>query len=370
MLRRMTCQDQTRKTLDGEMAPETMHVLRRNTIWFLSLILAAGAMNAPLARGQWEDAPEILEEFQTLSYAVRNGRIIATPLEVNRASGNSSVKTKSQGYSHSLQIQRSDSGKVLLSYTQQTPVHTLQISVRTQSSLAEITSLQISKKFLQSSAEYVRWQYVQRLGHPSRLYLQTHDSTRVIKVSDLWQCLAREPEFCRSQLLPCLEPLRPDWHLDGLSEQIAREMVTIASRNPQDWPMTWNQWVSELSHKRYATREEAEKKLHGTGAQGISFLKTLDLMALDAEARHRVKRLMNAEIILESEDTPSTVAERMIDDPFAWLAVARSPAPESRRAALQAWNRLLNRQIEFDPDADEATRIGQIAEIARSMEQP
>ncbi|MBN1396184.1 MAG: hypothetical protein JW959_14270 [Pirellulales bacterium] len=172
------------------------------------------------------------------------------------------------------------------------------------------------------------------------------------RAKDLWQLLLVRREECETHLYPLLEMVRQDWKIaetvvdveDKLMHGISEEIVQRRAR--------WASLVEQLGDDSFAKREAADRALRAEGAAAVGFLRRLDLDRLDAEQRFRVRRILDAVVEEDGEDTPEEIAQRLAGEPDVWLALLARPELETRKTAAKQLSILLGESIDVDPNAD------------------
>jgi plasmid maintenance system antidote protein VapI len=124
--------------------------------------------------------------------------------------------------------------------------------------------------------------------------------------------------------------------------------------------------VQRLGSTNFAEREAAQRDLAASGQVVLPFLEDLDLARLDAEQAARIEKLIT-NLRVNYEDTADRVANWLIGDVSIWLSLAERPELAKREAARRQLLALMDKDVEFDPAADEATREDQLAKLRRRI---
>ena len=173
----------------------------------------------------------------------------------------------------------------------------------------------------------------------------------MLRAPTVWHLLIIDDEDCRKQFLPMLESLRPDWHV-GLTAQAAEdELVKMAAVSRKSDRKQWDAWVSQLGDPLWANRNRADQNLRDVGPAVLGYLNRLNMDALDAEQKSRLRRIIRELSTQTGEDTPEHVASMLIEDPLVWLALLSRPEESTRQAAAQQLAVLLDVPIAVDPKA-------------------
>ncbi len=198
---------------------------------------------------------------------------------------------------------------------------------------------------------------------PARLKLGSGEKAKAYQGPTIWHLLITRRDECRDHLIPLLQLLRADWKLSESAAAIEAELLRMASGDELPDHRQFGVLVAQLGDDRFAKREEADRQLRASGDAVLSYLRRLDFEQLDAEQQFRVRRIIMSLSGDVSADTPAQAARTLVGDPTIWLALLSRDEESTRRIALRQLNSLLDRDVEFDPTAEESTRAKQIEEI-------
>lgn len=185
--------------------------------------------------------------------------------------------------------------------------------------------------------------------------------------ASLWHLLLAEPDVCRQHLLPLLALINDEWDLQTVSEQIEQTLIEEAGSQAPPDRRRWVALVEQLGSDRFTQREGADRELRALGPLVSSYLQTLDLEALDAEQRFRIRRIVLALTDSHQPDTPDQVVLWLAGDPQVWLALLDRDTEATRRIAAKQLTHLLGRPIAFDPGADVQTRETQFKRLQADL---
>jgi hypothetical protein len=205
-------------------------------------------------------------------------------------------------------------------------------------------------------------------GQPVQLSLPPTDKPRVLQASTLWHLLVIHAEDCRKGLLPGLEMVRPDWRLASMVSAAENELVKLAAGAQKSDRQQWAAWVDQLGDPLCTRRERADRKLREAGPVILSYLNRLNMGRLDAEQQFRVRRIIRALSVQQSEDSPENVAALLVGDPYVWLALLSRDDEAMRRAAAQQLEEILGAPVKIDPKADPSSQAKAREEIRRQIE--
>ncbi|MBL9123260.1 MAG: hypothetical protein JNG90_06475 [Planctomycetaceae bacterium] len=195
------------------------------------------------------------------------------------------------------------------------------------------------------------------------------DGTQSVSLAGhtLWHLWLADPDLCARELLPLLRLLHPSWAFDKQGAAVERALLAAAEQNWTDrWPR-WNELVDQLGDDEYSRRRAADQALRNAGLAVVPFLQNLDREDLEPEQRSRVRRIVASLKRFNEEDTAARAALWLAGDPTIWLVLLGREQPELRRAAARELPEILGRPIDFDPDADAATRAGQLARLRAEL---
>lgn len=201
---------------------------------------------------------------------------------------------------------------------------------------------------------------------PLQLAIGDGEERIVYQAGSFWHLLLSAPQPCHEHLLPILSALRPGWHLEETAGRIEDALVRVADSGALPDRSNWQQLVEQLGSARFSERRAAERQLREAGPAVVAYLRRVDLDSLDAERRVRISRLLES-LSSTADDTPQRIATWLIDNPTIWLAILQSEDASRRRTATAHLSRLLDRPIDFDPDADAAQREKQLSQLRRQL---
>ena len=194
------------------------------------------------------------------------------------------------------------------------------------------------------------------------------EEQRTIRAATLWYLLLAEPDLCREYLTPLLELLRRDWRLLETAHEIERSMVqAVERRQLPDW-QRWAELVVDLGSDDFGHRQAADRALRQSGRAVVPYLESLPPATLDAEQRFRIRRIITATGLGESEDTAARIGLLAAGDPRAWLALLSNAEPARRTLAYRQLCELLDEPLDFDPTGDEARRDLQLRALRQRFE--
>jgi hypothetical protein len=210
--------------------------------------------------------------------------------------------------------------------------------------------------------------FQQTPGEPLLLTLGTGPEAEVLEAATLWHLLLAHGEACRQHLLPLLELLRPDWKLAETAHQIEEALLRAAADSEAPDREQWQALVDQLADERFARRQAADRRLRALGPQVAAFLERLRPDELDAEQQFRIRRIIRALSDQDGDDSVSQVVAWLSADYAVWLVLMQRESQSVRRLAARQLEVLLGQSVAFDPDADEATRAKQIAELRARLQ--
>lgn len=174
--------------------------------------------------------------------------------------------------------------------------------------------------------------FEQPANGPVRLEIQRDGKTESHSAPTLWHLLLAEPRASRQHLLPILEHLRPNWHLDVQAQRIEETLLRNATENRQPDPVDLERLVAQLAAHDFQTRQVADRQLRRAGFWALSTLQRVNPEALDGEQQARVRGIL-AGLELEAGDTPHRVAHWLADDPRTWRILETHDEPRCREIA-------------------------------------
>lgn len=219
-----------------------------------------------------------------------------------------------------------------------------------------------------TGAEPPALEFSQPIEGPVRLSVGAGETRRVHEADTLWHLLLVAGEDCRLHLLPILRALRPALVVPLEEAQLRTQLVRAAKSTQHVDRSHWSTLIAELGSPRYAERQRAERRLRDLGQIVLPYLAGLPRESLDAEQAFRVRAIMSHLERQADEDSAERVAAWMATDPRVWLHLLGDSDATMRTVAREQLAVLLGRPIEFDPQADEATRARQQAAVRALVE--
>lgn len=204
--------------------------------------------------------------------------------------------------------------------------------------------------------------FEQSPGQSLRLSLAQADSEAVLLGDSFWHLYLAEPELVRRHLIPLLEILHPSWQLASMGSAIEEALVERAQNHRPNASQLWGKWVDELASPSFSDRASAERALTSAGQAVLPFLQHLDRSRLDAEQASRVRALVDS-LSVDYEDSADRIATWLAGDEAVWLSLLTRGEPLRRRVAAAQLSLVVGTPIDFDPQADEATRKTQIERL-------
>ncbi len=202
-----------------------------------------------------------------------------------------------------------------------------------------------------------------------RLTLVVHGKfgSKELHADGLWQMQLSDPAACREHLNPLLELLRADWNLAASADAVEQLLLAQIVQGDASDRARWKELVAQLASDDFSRRRAADRQLREAGPAVVPFLQSLDRDQLDAEQWFRIRRMIASFTGGADEDTPESVVRRLAPDPRVWYLLLSRDDPAHREHAAARLSRLLGYAIDFDPTADEATRLRQIEQIGRRI---
>ncbi len=181
------------------------------------------------------------------------------------------------------------------------------------------------------------------------------------RAESLWGLMIAAPDVTKTHLLPVLQVLRAKWPLHEQALEVERHLCSLADHGTSPDRERLVSLVAELGADRFDRRRKAERDLRELGYAALPFFQDLPRDKLDAEQRSRIRRLVAELGGPGQEDVPIVVARRMVSDWKVWLALLDRPDLETRRIAQRQLQRIMDQEMDFDPD-------GTVEERARQRE--
>ena len=296
--------------------------------------------------------PLTLVQFQVVS-----GRLLVTPRQPGRSS---TWTNSSRDRTERMQVNLTG-GEPRIEYELSTSGMRLTISVTGK------TQIRIRRE-RREDATVVPFEFVQAPNGALSLAWGTESERREARAPSLWHLCFEEPEVCPKHLLPILEMLRSNWNLAETAEEIASELCQNAALQQPLPRQRWTSLVVQLGNERYSKRQAADRELRDAGQSIRAFLEGFDRKGLDAEQRHRMRRILKTLSRRGDNDTPEGVATWLAGDPRIWFGLLGDGDPSRRRLAAEQLARLLEEPIQFDADAEPMVRQQQIDELRSRIE--
>jgi hypothetical protein len=193
------------------------------------------------------------------------------------------------------------------------------------------------------------------------------ESPTVFKAAHLWHLWLIAPDACEGHLAPALAAIRPDWQIAESLRDALHEMDSVSDSDVAQRREEWTKHISELADSDFAIRQRADRALRRGGISAWSWLARTSLNQLDTEQSERVTGIL-ADMRAQGDDTPQRLAAWMAEDQETWLVLMKDSSVDRRHLAKMQLERLLGRTVEFDPEANEATRNKQWAGIRSLVE--
>lgn len=213
-------------------------------------------------------------------------------------------------------------------------------------------------------------EFHQRPNRSLVLIVGAEGERREVRAATLWYLLLAEPTLCREHLGPLLELLRDDWRLFETAKAIESGMCEAVERQRLPDRHRWADLVEALASDEFGTRQAADRALRQAGRVAVPYLESLPAPSLDAEQRFRIRRIITAVALGDSEDTAASMSLLAAGDPRAWLALLDHQDPSRRQMAYEQLVELLDEPIAFDPAGTAAERRIQVEELRRRFESP
>ncbi len=205
-------------------------------------------------------------------------------------------------------------------------------------------------------------------GSDGKVQLLVSDGGRIRthQAESFWHLALVAREDVEQQLLPILTSLRPGWQIEQTAAGVEDALIRLAASDDLPDRARWKQLVGQLGSSSFRERRSAQRQLREAGPAVVAYLNSLPADSLDPERRARVERLIES-LSTSADDTPDRIAMWLIDDPLAWVSVLESDDMGHRQTAKKQIEKLLDREIEFDSDADEGVRNRQIEKLRSEL---
>jgi len=199
------------------------------------------------------------------------------------------------------------------------------------------------------------------------LKIGSGESSRHIKSNSLWHVILAEPEIARQNLIPLLELLRPGWQLLKTAQDIEGRLASWSAPVSAIDAKAIGDLVDLLGNDSFSVREETQRRLVAMGPPVAPWLRSYGVERLDAEQRTRLRLILDTLGGVEEEDTPRGAAGWMASDPITWQLFLRRDDIKQRKLAHERLEKLLGREIPFDPAADESERAKQLLIVEKLL---
>lgn len=320
-----------------------------------ALVLAC--LLTPLRAQEPRVSPGLSQYLTLVQFSVASGRITCTSTHTGRSITSS---TTGPGAHRSEQLRiNATGGMPTVKYERNAPEFTLTVEF---SGGQEVHVLRSPH----AGASVAAVKFDQVPGQDLELIVQGKGPERHYAAKSFWHLLLTEQEVCREQLVPLLELVRPDWQLMASAKEIEAALVAWVSAHDGRDAASWRALVEQLGSDRFATRRRAERQLLLGGQRVAVMLEGLDLDELDAEQRFRARRLID-QFSSNQGDRPQRVAGRLAGDVDIWLSLLARGDLDRRQVAAEQLNRLLQRPIDFDPDASPAVRAAKLDALRHEL---
>jgi len=205
-------------------------------------------------------------------------------------------------------------------------------------------------------------------NEPVTLTVGPQGREHVYRARTIWHLFLQEPAAAREHLAPLLKILFREIDFADMAKEIESTLIRTAETGSPPDQRQWGEWVRQLGDPSFAKREEADRRLRELGRIAATYLQQFDQDRLDAEQKHRVRRILSAISSTSAEESPAQVATWLSGDPAAWLALLAREEESTRRVALKRLEAVLGEPLAFDPKADAPTRRKQLEAVrAKSM---
>ena len=286
-------------------------------------------------------SPNFSNQLAQIHVGVRSGRITATPRFMNR---NLSSNVKSDDREESLRV---DTSGFTATIEYRLSTKAFQVDVL----LDRGRELRIRRtpKLPDGPAPF---EFHQSPDGKLSMTVGAGAARKTTDFATLWHVFLAEPEVARNDLEPLLHLLRAGWSPSVTGHAVEEELLKQAHTARSYDRRLWRTLVDQLGDEGYAERESADRRLRDMGKVTVPFLRSLDLGALDAEQRFRVRAILRRYGTEDSDDDPEGVAEWLAADVEIWYALAARSKPAQRAVIRSQLSMLLGRPIDL---RDEST---------------
>jgi hypothetical protein len=202
-----------------------------------------------------------------------------------------------------------------------------------------------------------------------RLEVGEGDSLVAVEAPGIWQLLLVEPDLCREHLNGVLDLLHANWRLGQLPSDIEEQLVLLVQAGDLEVTSYWDELIERLGDNSFSVRRRADRLLRQAGVDVLPYLHAVDVGALDAEQRMRIREITRGLSSGVGEDTPRLAAWQLVGDVSVWLALLDRGNSVTQTVARERLEDLLGRTIEFDPTADAEQRSEQWSALHTELKQ-
>ncbi len=208
--------------------------------------------------------------------------------------------------------------------------------------------------------------YVQTKSGTHELTVRETESERRYRAPSFWHLILAEPAACREHLLPILENLHRDWHLDQAARHLKETLRDMSTRDLQLTQRQFNLLVGQLDSDRYRDRQAADRRLRDMGRIATSYLAQINPAGLSAEQQLRVRRIL-FDLATDQPDTARSVAVELAGNPAVFVILLEDEDADTRAAAAAHLAIILERPLDIDPHGDKEVRARQVDQICRQL---
>ena len=189
-------------------------------------------------------------------------------------------------------------------------------------------------------------------------------ATQKYAAPSLWHLSLAEREICEAELLPLLSLLRSHWQPAEQIRAVEDALFEVAERGTLPDRGRVAELVVQLASKEFRRRQAGDRQLRELGPGVVPYLEVAARGTLDEEQRVRVQAILQS-FAAAASDTPERVAAWLATDPAIWLLLLSNVEPERRQLAAEHLSKLVSFPLDFDPLADTATRVTQVAALRK-----
>jgi len=201
---------------------------------------------------------------------------------------------------------------------------------------------------------------------PISLLIEVDGQANEYKAEGWWHMLLVHEDVARTELVPLLRILEPEWRPLETAGEVQQWLFRFAAGEDAPNRQRWEELIAQLGDEKFERRREAEIELRDFGQQMVGYLQTLDLSEQSPEQRFRIRRIVKA-LTGAGNDSPALVAKRLQSEPMIWMAMLDSEDLHQRTVAKGQLEAAIGKPIAFDVDGEEATRRAQLA-LLREMD--